>query len=304
MKYLGPPQSGSQANTTASHNRAGQYFRNRRKPVTPTRTSKQGVLRGKFGSASAYWQTLTPDLQAAWTAFAAGYPVVDALGQTVVLTGQQYFIGLQTSLLNAGQAMVDTVPSNVVTPPVDSPMVSAQDSGAVIVGVGTLGVGDFNLVALSKILSNGRNFNKGFSQFAVLTFSELIQDVGEAFAAQYGAPVVGKKIFARFKEVNSSGMSGPNLIIQQPVVTSHFVQTPSTTNLVTGTVVSTIGGSGTTQQAIFTEAVNGQGYVQAMVVDGILGVATFPGIVTGLRAYTRATDGTLYGPKSPTFIVS
>ena len=130
MKYLGQPQSGSQANTTASHNRAGQYLRNRRKPVTPTRTAKQGILRGKFGSASAAWQTLTTAQQSAWTAVAANYPVVDSLGQTVVLTGQQYFIGLQTSLMNAGQPMNAAVPTNTSTPAIINPSVIALTSGA------------------------------------------------------------------------------------------------------------------------------------------------------------------------------
>lgn len=214
MKYLGQPQSGSQAGTTASHNRAGQYLRNRRTPVTPTRTPKQGVLRGKFGAASASWQSLPADLQAAWTAFAHGYPVVDALGQSIVLTGQQYYIGIQTSLMNAGQPINTAVPTNTSTPAVDTPTLTIADDGTITVSVGSVPDGDFIIVGCSPVKSNGVNFNKQFSQFAILTSLNLSEDITTVYEAQYGAVGAGRKIFARFKEVNSSGMTGPDLIIQ------------------------------------------------------------------------------------------
>ena len=298
MKYLGPPQSGSQANTTASHNRAGQYLRNRRKPVSPTRTPKQGVLRGKFGAASALWQTLPSDLQSAWTAFAAGYPVVDALGQTVVLTGQQYFIGLQTSLLNAGQDFNTAVPTNLLTPPVDAPLVIAQSSGYIGVSVASMTDGDFNLVALSKVLSNGRNFNKSFSQFAVLTPGDNVQDVGVPYAAQFGVPQSGRKVFARFKEVNSSGMSGPNLIQQVGVVDSAYAGVPVLVETSGGSLQSTLAGSGTDSQTLFIEAAFGQGYVAFGTVAGVAGVVSFSEVPAGKRAYTRHVAAGLFGQAS------
>jgi len=229
MKYLGQPQSGSQANTTASHNRAGQYLRNRRSPVIPTRTPKQGILRGKFGSASASWQSLPSDLQAAWTAFAHGYPVKDSLGQSIVLTGQQYYIGIQTSLMNAGQPINTAVPTNTSTPAVDTPTLTIADDGTITVSVASVSVGDFILVGCSPVKSNGVNFNKQFSQFAVLTSSNLSADITEVYEAQYGAVGVSRKIFARFKEVNSSGMTGPDLIIQ----TSRVLPTAPTPTIAT-----------------------------------------------------------------------
>ena len=217
MKYLGAPQSGSQANTTASHNRAGQYYRSRRKPITPTRNSKQGVIRGMFGAASAAWQSLEAGLQAAWSAFAASYPVTDSLGQSLVLTGQQYFIGLQTSLMNVGSEMVTTVPDNTSVPALDTPVLTVSNVGVVTVSVGSITAGDYVIVGLSSVLSAGVSFCKSFSQFAVLENGSLSAIVTTEYAAQYGTPVVGRKIFARFKYVNSSGMIG------SPIITSVIV---------------------------------------------------------------------------------
>ncbi len=229
MKILDVPQSGSLGGQTSSHNRAGQYRRARRTPVSPTRTDKQGVIRGRFGSASAAWQSLTTAVQNAWTSFAANYPVVDSLGQSIVLTGQQYFIGLQSSLMNAGQDMNTAIPTNTNTPAIDTPVLYADASGCIIATVGSIVAGDFNLVGVSKVLSNGKNFNKTFSQFAVLTNTENIADLSTVFARQYGAPTLGKKLFARFKEVNSDGMSGPALILQTPVLAASTLAAPTVT---------------------------------------------------------------------------
>ncbi|MEI6871625.1 MAG: hypothetical protein WCL08_05025 [Verrucomicrobiota bacterium] len=213
MKYLGAPQSGSQANTTASHNRAGQYYRSRRKPITPTRNSKQGVIRGMFGAASAAWQSLEAGLQAAWSAFAASYPVTDSLGQSLVLTGQQYFIGLQTSLMNAGQIMNLNVPVNTSMEKIANPLLVIDGQGVITVSVDSLKEGDFVIVGLSSVKSAGVSFCKAFSQFAVLTHDVPSLDVTEEFTDQFGAPVVGRKVFACFKYVNSAGMTGSPIIL-------------------------------------------------------------------------------------------
>jgi hypothetical protein len=253
MKYLGQPQSGSQANITASHNRAGQYLRSRRKPVVPTSTPKQGAVRQLFAQASAAWQGLSSELQAAWIAFAASYPVTDALGQAITLTGQQYFIGIQTSLMNAGQDMNTDVPTNTHIGAVDAPFVYADTASIVIVGVSSLETGDFNLAGLSQILSNGVNFNKAFSQFAVLESNKLVADVSNDYVAENGAPLTGKKIFARFKVVNSSGMSGPELIIQTPVSAPLGLDAPLASSPTGGTLTVTCGAVDGSLAYIFEE---------------------------------------------------
>lgn len=301
MKMLDVPKSGSMGAVTASHNRAGQYLRNRRTPVSPTRTPKQGIQRGRFGSVSAAWQSLAGDVQSAWTAFAAGYPVVDSLGQSIVLTGHQYFVGVNSALLAAGQAIINTVPTNTTIPPINSPNIFADGNGNLIVSVAGVTTGDWNLIGLSKVLSNGRNFNKQFSQFAVASDTNNVLDVSDAYATQYGAPIAGRKIFGRFKEVNSSGMQGPDLILQVPVVASSLTVTPTTTNAISGTVVSTIAGSGTAVQELWQE-VGVPGQFELFDEEaGVAGVATFVAATPGSRTFTRQHTGSEYGPRSEVF---
>ena len=96
MKILTAPSSGSIAGTTYSHNRAGQYTRNRRSPVQPVGTGRRGVIRAAFGAASSAWGALTPIVQANWTAYANGHPYTDSLGQSIKLTGHQMYVAVNT----------------------------------------------------------------------------------------------------------------------------------------------------------------------------------------------------------------
>ena len=298
MKYLGPPQSGSQANTTASHNRAGQYLRNRRKPVSPTRTAKQSIQRGRFGSVSALWQSLDSVLQNAWTAFAANYPVVDSLGQSVVLTGQQYFIGLNSSLLACGAELTTATPTNTTTPPVDAFQLYTDAGGTIIARVGSVTEDDFNPVGLSRVLSNGVNFNKTFSQFGVFTSGMLVLDLSGVYAAQYGAPQAGKKIFGRCKEVNSSGMSGPAVILQSPVLPASAIPAAVLTAPTPGTVNITWAGGGNYAADVFLDQGSGNVPLYISELPSAVSPIVEPGVAPGAGYYVRLTDGTTYGPKS------
>ena len=119
MKVLTVPQSGSMQGTTASHNRAGQYLRSRRSPCQPVGTGRKAAQRSNFGGASSAWSGLTDAQRAAWSSYAAGKPVTDALGQSIPLTGQQMFVSINAQLLNCGQAISLVPPiSTVVAVPV------------------------------------------------------------------------------------------------------------------------------------------------------------------------------------------
>lgn len=84
LKYLGQPQSGSQAEVTASRNPYGQYFR--------ARTGRGGVPYLSIGLADAAWQALTAAQQAEWGVWAETVPVVDSLGRVQILSGVNAFV--------------------------------------------------------------------------------------------------------------------------------------------------------------------------------------------------------------------
>lgn len=213
MKFLDVPQSGSIAGTTHSHNRAGQYTRNRRAPVQP-RTARQTTIRAQFGANSSAWASLAAASQGAWVAYADAFPITDSLGQSIKLTGHQMFVTINTNLVNAGLASVTVPPgSNAVFGP--APVVftfSHTTGGSFTFTAG--GATDKLLVAYSKPMSPGRSFNRTFTQFASSAANTSpITVTTAAYAAVYGTPAVGQKIFLRVTPVSVLGVAGPPVFV-------------------------------------------------------------------------------------------
>lgn len=178
---------------------------------------------------------MTPAQQAAWTAFAASYPVVDSLGQSITLTGQQYFVAINSQLLNVGAPTIVNPPTNTTVNPVAPVTIYADAGGAFIVGFTAPTTGDYVLVAQSKLLSGGVSFNKTFTQAVVVASSVGFADLSTTFAAQWGALVVGRKVFARIQPVNSDGMFLPGVIAQTVVVPATSLTAPAAATSTGGT---------------------------------------------------------------------
>ena len=193
MKFLGAPSSGSIAGTTSSHNRAGQYTRNRRTPVNPVGTGRRATVRSNFSTAAKGYAALTAPQQAAWAAYALNYPVIDALGQSIKLTGQQMYVSINAQLLNVGAAVATVPPvTNAVTPVV----VTAATMTHLGVMTITLGAGgaatDYICLAFSKPRSSGTGFNGTFWQELVVPANSAgAATYGTAYVAQFGLPGVG-----------------------------------------------------------------------------------------------------------------
>ena len=210
MKFLGPPSSGSIAGTTSSHNRAGQYTRNRRSPVQPVGTGRRAFIRSAFGASSTAWSALTAANQAAWIAYANGHPITDALGQSITLTGHQMFVGVATALLNVGSA-TPTIPpvSSATTAPTFS-VFTVTHLGVITLTLGGTGsASDFVLIAFSAPQSPGITFCKTFwQQLHVPANSVGAATYGTAYVAQFGTIPAGSKVFLRLTPVNQYGVTG------------------------------------------------------------------------------------------------
>lgn len=218
MKFLDVPQSGSIADRTHSHNRAGQYTRNRRAPVQPVGTGRRAAVRAAFAAASAGWAGLTDPQRAAWTSFADAHPITDSLGQNVVLTGHQMYVRVNSSRVNVGFAS-DVAPPADLSFPDCSGCVFTFDVVTGISVTAPSGAASAEVaVALSQPFSAGRSFNKTFWQ-APGAAGHL--DVGgfpfvmstAVYAAQFGSPAVGSRVFARLTPVSVDGWNGAPVIV-------------------------------------------------------------------------------------------
>ena len=219
MKFLGPPSSGSIAGTTSSHNRSGQYTRNRRAPVQPIGTGRRAFVRAAFGNASTAWAALSAANQAAWIAYANAHPITDSLGQSITPTGQNAFVGVATSLQNCGVALPTIPPvSSATSTPVVS-VFTVTHLGVITITLGGGGsASDFILISFSAPLSAGVTFNKTFWQQTHVAASSVGgATYGTAYVAQFGTIPAGSKVFLKLTPVNQYGVTGT------PVITSAVV---------------------------------------------------------------------------------
>lgn len=94
--------SGSVGGMTYSHNRSGMYMRARRIPVNPNSTDQQ-TIRNALAASSAAWRALDEAQRVAWAAYAAATPVLNPLGDTIFLTGQQQYVASNSFAQQGGQ---------------------------------------------------------------------------------------------------------------------------------------------------------------------------------------------------------
>jgi hypothetical protein len=223
MKYLDVPSSGSIADRTHSHNRSGQYTRNRRTPVQPVGSGRRAQVRSTFGAASTAWGVLTDMERAAWESFAPDHPVADSLGQSIVLTGHQMFIRVYATSLNVNLAAPLTPPADLALPDLSTiEFIPAVSSGA---NFSEFDGPDGSIIAfaLSRPVSPGRSFMKTFWQphgadgygLATATLKAIDDSV---YNAEFGAPAVGQRIFARLTPISADGWNGAPRIISAIVV--------------------------------------------------------------------------------------
>lgn len=126
--------SGSLASITAARNRFGPYLRNRALPVNP-QTPQQVAVRALFQMFAVMWQdVLTQAQRDAWNLYASNVSVVNPLGDTIFLTGFNWYLAcnipraqadpVQLPQVSSGPAIFDR---GAFTPPAVVSVTAATD---------------------------------------------------------------------------------------------------------------------------------------------------------------------------------
>jgi hypothetical protein len=210
MKILDVPQSGSLAGQTSSRNRFGQYRRTRAIPVNPSST-RQGIIRAWLGDLSQAWRDLTDAQRAGWATLGLSYSRTDALGQTYNLDGQQAYISVNMTNLDAGNAIVSDAPGMIA--PTGLLTVTITTTGGVLSVAYTatpLAAGCRLFSYASPQRSAGRNFESDLRLIAVSAAAAASPaNLLAAYTARFGAPVVGQKIHFSFQVYEGGFLSAP-----------------------------------------------------------------------------------------------
>jgi len=102
--------SGSIAGSTFAKNRFGFYIRPRTKPVNPN-SSYQSAVRQYMKYFTERWHdTLSSTQRTAWATYAAAVPTKNRLGETVYLTGFNWYLAVNISRYVAQNSKCDDGP--------------------------------------------------------------------------------------------------------------------------------------------------------------------------------------------------
>lgn len=110
VKYKSPllsSASGHIAGLVFSHNKGGNYVRQRSIPTNPNSTYQQEV-RAAMGQLASLWNdTLTPAQRATWDVWAANTPFVNKLGDTIYINGMAAYARANIPRIQTGLPRVD-----------------------------------------------------------------------------------------------------------------------------------------------------------------------------------------------------
>lgn len=203
---LGGQLSGSAGGLTASHNRYGQYVRNRSIPVNPNSTRQQDV-RAAFAAATIAWRSLSQGERDAWIAYADQTPILNRFGETVVPTGQAMFVSTNTFLLGIGQPIKDVAPTSPGRSTLgDVASITLTEGGVLeLITVGATALGP----AIGQIgppVSAGVNFFAGpYTLYGTATLTATGGSISEPDATRYGVPTEGQRRPVRIMGSDAAG---------------------------------------------------------------------------------------------------
>lgn len=107
----GGATSGKLGPAVASRNKGGQYLRSRVVPSGGVPTPQQEVIRNAIRSVVPSWSELSPDQRAAWNTFGTNVPTVDVLGDTIQLSGQNWYVGANVLATQIGTPLFTDAPT-------------------------------------------------------------------------------------------------------------------------------------------------------------------------------------------------
>lgn len=171
MKFKGTiigEASGSYASNTFSHNRGGQYIRQRAVPVNPA-SSFQVAVRNTVAALTSGWlSTLTAAQRAAWDTYAVNVPIADTLGEPRNVGGLAMYVRTNVPRLQNSVARLDDAPTTFNLGSFTNPTLGTLSASADTIAIAftntdawAAAVGGFMFVYASRPFNASVNFFKG-----------------------------------------------------------------------------------------------------------------------------------------------
>lgn len=208
--------SGSIGGITFSHNRAGQYMRNRATPVNPNTVFQQEV-RSIMGALSAHWgETLTAQQRAEWDLYAFNVPKINRVGDPINVGGIGMFqrtnvVALQTGA--GGGGIISQAPTIFNLGAYTTPEITAITAASEIITITFDNTDDWAneddsdmCIFVSRPMSPAINYFKGPYRFAGLIEGDATTPpTSPANITSPFAIAVGQKVFLRAAVLRADG---------------------------------------------------------------------------------------------------
>jgi hypothetical protein len=135
-----------------------------------------------------------------------------------VLTGQQLYVRVGTSLLNVDEGLPTDPPVNTDLPDVTGLTFTIDTEGAIELGGYTGDGADFVVFGFSRWVSPGVSFMKTFwSPLTAVRYDAASGGTaslaGSIYVNEFGAPPLGSRVFCRATPVNQYGWNGTPIIV-------------------------------------------------------------------------------------------
>lgn len=214
MKFKGTiigEASGSVASLTFSHNRGGQYIRQRAVPVNPNSAFQQAVRNAMVLLSAAWSTTLTQAQRDSWAAYSAAVPIPDSLGEPRDIGGLAMYLRNNVPRRQSGLTAVQLAPNELVLGSVTAPSVTAvaATSLASVVFTNTdewaTAVGGALLLYFSRGANPTRTSNQGGYRYGFRINGAVLPPTSPQTGTIPFAVVAGQKVFWFARAVTADG---------------------------------------------------------------------------------------------------
>lgn len=178
--------------------------------VTPTlhRTARSSSSRARFASLSRrWWSVLTPTERTDWRSLAAANPRPNTWGDDFPLSGLALFIGINSTLDQAGFTMIDTAPSDQTVTALSTMTFAATAPNSLVVTFTPSPLPTDHLLYISARpnFSPGISNSARLSSFLVASAIEITStlNIGTQFAARFGPIIATRQQYIEARLLNT-----------------------------------------------------------------------------------------------------
>ncbi len=207
---------GTLGGITFSANASGPYARAWARPPNP-RTIAQNDVRTVLSQVATEWRGITDAQRTAWNTWAAATAPArtNSLGETILLTGYQWFIGMNSNLVAYGFAFNAPAPvlAEPAAPTITLWRVTDDNAPSTQINWTSGQFTGFNFYARIAMAptEGATSFNRpNFFTFRKLSIGLGGTNVFGIMTTKYGALPLNRRWFLRLSKMNTEGLIGPS----------------------------------------------------------------------------------------------